>query len=95
MLVHSITESAIPARQVPDDFPEGLPEIPPTYEETHQLLELWNNLTGIARLESEQWDDEKRCEYMVWMVDDGRQFRVMWDNEDGEFETDIRRGHPR
>ncbi|MFQ3476715.1 hypothetical protein HKK80_10730 [Halonotius sp. F2-221B] len=95
MLVHPIAETPIPARRVPDDFPEGLPEIPLTAEETYQLLELWDNLTGIARLRSEQWEDEKRCEYMVWMLDDGRQFRVMWDDEDGEFEIDVRRGHPR
>ena len=95
MLVRPLTDPPIPARRIPNDFPEELPEIPPTYEETHQLLELWDNLTGIARLESEQWGEEKRCEYMVWMVDDGRQFRVMWDNEDGEFETDVKRGHPR
>ena len=29
---------------------------------------------------------------MVWMLDDGRQFRFMWDDEDGEFEIDVRRG---
>jgi hypothetical protein len=32
---------------------------------------------------------------MLWMLDDGRQFRVMWDDEDSEFEIDVRRGHPR
>lgn len=93
MLVHPITKPPIPARRVPDDFPEGLPEIPPTREEFDQLIELWDNLIGIAPINSESWDDKKRFEYMVWMLDDGRQFRVMWDDEDGEFKIDVRRGH--
>lgn len=95
MLVHPIKEPPLPARQAPDDFPEGLPKIPPTREQFDQLIELWDNLTGIAPINSEQWGDERRCEYTVWILDDGRQFRVMWDDEDGEFEIDVRRGHPR
>lgn len=95
MFVHPIIEPPIPARQAPDDFPEGLPEIPPTRKEFDQLIELWDNLIGIAPINSEQWTDKRRCEYTVWILDDGRQFRVMWNDKEGEFEIDVRRGHPR
>lgn len=95
MLVHPITEPPIPARQAPDDFPEGLPEIPPTGEEFDQLIELWDNLIGIAPINSELWGGKRRWEYTVWILNDGRQFRVIWNDEDDEFEVDVRRGHPR
>ena len=91
MLVHPIKQPPIPAREAPDDFPEGLPEIPPTREQFDQLVELWDNLIGIAPINSEQWDDKRRYEYTVWILDDERQFRVMWDDEDCEFEINVRR----
>ena len=89
--MHGIGEKQIPARIAPDDFPGGLPAIPPTPDETYQLLELWDNVTGIARLRGETWGSEERCEYMVWMIDDGSQYRVIWDDTAGEFSVHRRR----
>lgn len=81
----------IASRRAPDDFPDGLPSLPPTTAETYQLCELWDNLRGIARLDYSQWGATRRCKYMVWTLTDGRQFRVIWDAEKGEFTVHQRR----
>lgn len=92
MIVEGIGEQHIPARKAPDDFPTGLPVIPPTLDETYQLLELWDNVRGMARLSWKEWDGEERCEYMVWMTEGGNQYRIIWDEEDAEFSVHTRQG---
>lgn len=90
MIVEGIGEQHIPARKAPDDFPTGLPVIPPTLDETYQLLELWDNVRGMARLSWKEWDGEERCEYMVWMTEEGNQYRVIWEEDADEFSVSTR-----
>jgi len=91
MLVEGIAETPIPARKVPDDFPSGLPAKPPTVDEIYQILELWDNVIEIARLNWEQWEDKKRCDYMIWILNNGSQYRVIWDEDRSAFRVSLRR----
>lgn len=81
------SEPPIPARSAPEDFPGGLPDRPPTLDQTYQLVELWDNVEGMARLRWGERDGVRRCEYMVWFLSDGREYRVRWDDEKGVFRT--------
>jgi hypothetical protein len=80
-----VEDPVIPARIAPDDFPEGLPIPPPTPDEKHQLCELWNNVNRIHHLRTEDWNGIDRCEYMLWTTEDMRQFRVIWEPEEGGY----------
>lgn len=85
--VYPVADPPIPARSAPEDFPGGLPDRPPTLDQTYQLLELWDNVGGMARLRWQESDGVRRCEYMVWFLADGRQYRVIWDGENEVFWT--------
>lgn len=76
--------------EAPRDFPEKLPTLPPTSDEIYQLLEVWSNVTRINSLRGENWDGDMRSEYMLWTTEDGRQFRVIWDDDNGVFWTSKR-----
>jgi hypothetical protein len=88
--VWPIDNPPISAREAPADFAHGLPERPPTLDETHQLVELWDNVEGMARLRWSEWGKSKRCEYMVWFLKDGREYRVWWDSKEEIFQTQQR-----
>jgi hypothetical protein len=71
--------------EAPRDFPSKLPSRPPTENEIYQLLEIWDNVTNINSLRAEDWKGHKRSEYMLWTTDAGRQFRVIWNDDEGVF----------
>ena len=73
--------SPIEGRIAPDNFPEALPNIPPTEEEIYQLMEVWSNVTTIKSLRADDWSGTLRSEYMLWTTEDQRQFRIIWDND--------------
>lgn len=76
--------------EAPRDFPDKLPTIPPNTDEIYQLLEVWTNIDRINSLRVEQWDSDKRSEYMLWTTVRGQQFRVIWDDDNGKFWTERR-----
>jgi len=76
-----VEDLKIPVRTAPEDFPDALPSPPPTVNETYQLLEVWENVHTINPIRTEDWDGTLRCEYMLWTVEDLRQFRVIWNSE--------------
>ncbi len=82
-----VQDLVISAREAPQDFPDALPQVPPTADEITQLLELWTNVVHIGSLRSETWNDVQRSEYMIWTTDDNRQFRVIWDSDANAFWT--------
>ena len=80
-------DPAISTYEAPRDFPSNLPSLPPTQKEIYQLLDIWKNITNINSLRAENWNGNKRSEYMLWTTDDRRQFRVIWDDNKEEFWT--------
>jgi hypothetical protein len=80
----------ISAREAPDDFPEGLPNHPPSAEEISQLLEVWTNVSRINSLRGQEYEETWRSEYLLWTTDEGQQFRVIWNAEEEFFETQER-----
>lgn len=80
-------DSVISTYEAPRDFPDKLPSLPPTEDEIYQLLEVWTNVTNINSLRTEDWNGNKRSEYMLWTTDNGRQFRVIWKDDKDVFWT--------
>lgn len=66
--------------EAPRDFPDKLPAVPPTQDEIYQLMEIWTNITAINPLNVGGWKGALKAKYMLWTTDDGRQFRVVWDD---------------
>lgn len=82
-----VEDLVVSVREAPDDFPDALPNLPPTVDEIYQLLEVWTNVRSINSLRAEDWDGARRSEYMLWTTEDNRQFRVIWDEEREVFWT--------
>ena len=83
-------EPAIDSQTAPDDFPDALPQVPPTKGEIRQLMEVWSNVNRVNSLRVENWDGVQRSEYMLWTTEDQRQFRVIWDQDAEVFRTSER-----
>jgi len=88
--VYPVADPPIPARTAPEDFPGGLPDRPPTLDQTYQLIELWDNVVGMARLRWRERDGVRRCEYMIWFLSGGPQYRVWWDPDRRTFRAERR-----
>jgi hypothetical protein len=68
--------------RAPDDFPDALPDRPPTVDGIREILDSWENVEHVNDLRWEEEDRGKVCEYMIFNTDDRRGFRVIWEDDD-------------
>jgi hypothetical protein len=71
-------------------FPDWLPDSPPSIDEVYELLDRWENVDRINDINWEERDGQRVLEYMIVNTDEGRGFRLIWEQEESQWSVSER-----